>query len=119
MEIERKGEIESQGEIERKGEIECKGQPGALIPVVDRNRCEAEAACVSVCPYHVFEVRPLSAEDRGALSLRGKVKAWAHGNRQAFVVLPADCHACGLCVKACPEQAIRLAEPPVRPATWS
>ena len=39
----------------------------------------------------------------------GKVKAWAHGNRQAYVVRPFDCHACGLCVAACPEEAIRLA----------
>jgi len=78
------------------------------MPVIDRNRCEAKAACVDVCPYNVFEVRALSLEDRAGLSLLGKVKAWVHGNRQAFVVRAADCHACGLCIKACPEQAIHL-----------
>ena len=88
--------------------VECKGQPGKVAPVVDRNRCEAKAECVRVCPYNVFEIRSLSTQDRASLSMRGKLKAWAHGNQQAFVVRPADCHACQLCVKACPEQALRL-----------
>ena len=88
--------------------VECNGQPGKVAPVVDRNRCEAKAECVRVCPYNVFEIRSLSTQDRASLSVRGKLKAWAHGNQQAFVVRPADCHACQLCVKACPEQALRL-----------
>ena len=88
--------------------VECKGEPGKVAPVVDRNRCEAKAECVRVCPYNVFEIRSLSTQDRALLSVRGKLKAWAHGNQQAFVVRPADCHACQLCVKACPEQALRL-----------
>jgi 4Fe-4S ferredoxin len=87
---------------------QCKGEPGRLAPVIDRNRCEAKEACVSVCPFDVFEIRPLDAVDRDALSLLGKVKAWVHGNRQAYVVRPTDCHACQLCLKACPEEAIRL-----------
>ena len=87
---------------------DCKGEPGTVAPVVDRNRCEAKAACFGVCPYNVFEIRRLSPDERSSLSLRGKLKAWAHGNRQAFVVRPDDCHACGLCVNACPEQAITL-----------
>ena len=32
-----------------------------------------------------------------------------HGNRQAFVMRPADCHACQLCIEACPEKALTLA----------
>jgi 4Fe-4S ferredoxin len=82
---------------------------GRFAPRVDRNRCEAEGECVRLCPYGVFELRRLGASERTALSLRGKLKAWAHGNRQAYVVRPRDCHACQLCINACPEQALRLA----------
>jgi len=89
--------------------VECKGEPGRVAPVIDRNRCEAKAACVGVCPFDVFEIRPLEASDRSALSIVGRLKAWAHGHRQAYVVRPADCHACQLCIQACPEEAIRLA----------
>lgn len=87
---------------------DCTGEAGHVAPVVDRNRCEAKAACVQVCPFEVFAILPLDTVDRAALTLRGKVKAWVHGNRQAYVVRAPDCHACGLCVRACPEQAIRL-----------
>ena len=86
---------------------DCKG-PGRLVPVIDRNRCEAKGPCVEVCPYDVFEVRPLGDAERQGMSLVGRLKAWAHGNRQAFVIDPDACHACGLCVTACPEKAIRL-----------
>jgi 4Fe-4S ferredoxin len=87
----------------RDAQARCNGEPGRVVPVVDRNRCEAKKACVEVCPFDVFQIRPLEAADRAALSVLGKVKAWVHD----------DCHACGLCIKACPEQAIRLvpAEP--------
>lgn len=87
---------------------DCKGEAGRVVPLIDRNRCEAKGGCVEVCPYEVFEIRPLAPADRAALSFRGKLKAWGHGHRQAYVVRPDDCHACGLCVQACPEDAIRL-----------
>jgi len=87
---------------------DCKGEPGRVAPVVDRNRCEAKADCVRVCPYDVFEIRELSREERASLSLVGRLKAWAHGNRQAFTVQAALCHACQLCVDACPEHALTL-----------
>ena len=87
---------------------ECRGEPGKVAPVVDRNRCEAKQDCVRVCPYDVFEIRALDTADRASLSLIGRLKAWAHGNKQAFVVRPYDCHACQLCIEACPEDALRL-----------
>lgn len=86
----------------------CRGEAGKVAPVVDRNRCEAKDDCVRVCPYDVFEIRPLGSEERASLSLLGKLKAWAHGGKQAFVVRPEACHACQLCVDACPENALRL-----------
>ena len=89
-------------------ESNCKGHPGRVAPVVDRNRCEAKAGCIRACPFNVFEIRSLSAGDRSALTFVGRLKAWAHGNRQAFVIRPADCQACKLCIEACPEDAIRL-----------
>ena len=90
----------------------CTAVPGRVVPLVDRNRCEAKADCVRVCPYDVFEVRPLTDDHRAGLSLRGRVKAWAHGGRQAFVAHPEACHACGLCIAACPEHALSLVPAP-------
>ncbi len=86
----------------------CDDHPARLQPVINRNRCEAKAECVRVCPYEVFELRGLGADDKAGMSLLGRLKARVHGNRQAFVVRPQACHACGLCVAACPEQAIEL-----------
>jgi 4Fe-4S ferredoxin len=86
----------------------CKHPPGVVAPVIDRRRCEAKDDCVRVCPYSVFEIRELASDDRRALSLPYRLKAWAHGNRQAYAVRASDCHGCGLCVSACPERAIRL-----------
>jgi NAD-dependent dihydropyrimidine dehydrogenase PreA subunit len=86
----------------------CKQPAGVVAPVIDHGRCEGKADCLRVCPYDVFEVRALAAEERAALSLPARFKVWVHGGKQAFVVRGDQCHACGLCVAACPEKAIRL-----------
>ncbi|HIF93761.1 MAG: ferredoxin family protein [Myxococcales bacterium] len=96
----------------------CPGEPGKVAPVVDRNRCEAKNDCVEVCPYDVFEIQDLSPDDKSTLTILGRIKAWAHGNRQAFVVQPQACRACQLCIEACPEDALILA-PFVRRASGS
>jgi NAD-dependent dihydropyrimidine dehydrogenase PreA subunit len=88
----------------------CKEQ-GLLAPVIDRNSCEGKGDCVRVCPYDVFEMGTLTREQRSGLSFKGRVKAWAHGGKQAFAVRAPDCHGCGRCVEACPEDAITLARP--------
>jgi 4Fe-4S ferredoxin len=86
---------------------ECKGS-ARLVPVIDANRCEAKEDCVRVCPYDVFSVRKLTDSERSALRLLARFKVFVHGGKQAFVTRPDDCHACGQCVTACPEKAIKL-----------
>jgi 4Fe-4S ferredoxin len=83
-----------------------------LIPIIDPRRCEGKADCVSACPHAVFEVRALDASERAALPLLSRLKLAIHGGRQAFVVRPEQCAACGLCVQRCPEKAIKLQRRP-------
>lgn len=86
----------------------CREAPGKVAPFVDRNRCEGKEDCVRVCPYDVFEIRKLAPEDRASLSATGKLKVWMHGWKQSHVVNPGNCHACRLCIEACPEKALEL-----------
>ena len=86
----------------------CRPDAGELAPVIDLARCEGKADCLRVCPYDVFEVRVASSAERRGLSLLAQVKSLAHGHKKAFAIHPDHCHACGLCVRACPETAIRL-----------
>jgi NAD-dependent dihydropyrimidine dehydrogenase PreA subunit len=89
----------------------CDDAPGRVVPVVNPQRCENKGPCLRACPYDVFEIRTLTPEERGALSFFTRLKVRVHGGKQAFVVRPDDCHACGLCVTACPEKAITLSKP--------
>ncbi len=89
---------------------ECAAAPGAFHPVVDRTRCEGKRDCEAVCPYDVFEVGRMTDEDFNALSFLTKLKAFAHRRQTAYTPRAASCLACGLCVVACPEQAITLTE---------
>jgi len=93
----------------------CKEDAGAKVPIIDPKRCEAKADCVRVCPYDVFELRRLTPGEKAQLGVLGRIKVAAHGGKQAFAVRADQCHACGLCVAACPEKAIRLI--PAIPAT--
>lgn len=88
----------------------CK-EVGRLVPVIDSSRCEGKEDCVRVCPYHVFTVRRLTETERSALGWRTRFKVFVHGGKQAFVERGPDCHACGKCVVACPEKAIKLRAP--------
>jgi NAD-dependent dihydropyrimidine dehydrogenase PreA subunit len=86
----------------------CKQDAGRFAPLIDRNRCEGQEDCVKACPYDVFTIGTLPSEQRQALSLVGKLKGFGHRWQQAFATNVEACHACGLCVSACPEEAITL-----------
>lgn len=88
---------------------DCRAGPGEFAPRVDRAKCEGKAACVEVCPFHVFEVRRIEDSDFDGLGLLAKLKSMAHGRKTAYTPLSSACQACGKCVAACPEKAIKLA----------
>jgi NAD-dependent dihydropyrimidine dehydrogenase PreA subunit len=91
----------------RPGE-QCNAEPAAYVPQVSHRRCEGKGDCVEVCPYGVFEVRTIDEVEYRALPLLARLKLRAHGKRVAYTPNAAACKACGLCVVACPEHAIRL-----------
>lgn len=86
----------------------CKAPAGTYLPVIDHARCEGKRDCVQVCPYGVFEVRRIDDADFARLGLLGKLKSVAHRRQTAYAVGADACRACGLCVVACPEDAIAL-----------
>ncbi|MBN2196236.1 MAG: 4Fe-4S dicluster domain-containing protein [Polyangiaceae bacterium] len=86
-------------------------KPGVFVPKIDRTLCEGgfhgdcakgECPCISACPHGVLQIRPLTAEDKRALSFGSRFRAWIHRNRQAYVVKPDSCTSCTLCIQACP-----------------
>jgi len=91
----------------RPGE-QCRAEAGSWVPLIERSRCEGKSDCVDVCPHEVFEVRRIDDADFARLSLLGKLKSIAHGRKTAYTPRAEDCRACGLCVVACPEDAITL-----------
>jgi NAD-dependent dihydropyrimidine dehydrogenase PreA subunit len=61
-----------------------------------------------VCPYDVFDVRRMDDGDFRALSFFSRMKSIAHRRMTAYTPRTDECRACGLCVVACPENAITL-----------
>jgi len=95
----------------RPGE-ECKAISGTWRPIVDRSACEGKRDCVDVCPYDVFEVRRIESADFKRLGLLAQIKVRVHGMQTAYTPRADECRACGLCVVACPEDAIRIERVP-------
>lgn len=86
----------------------CKQDAGAYAPTIDRRRCEGKAQCVEVCPYNVFEVRTIDEAEYRSMPALVRMKLWVHGMQSAYTPRADACQACGLCVAACPEDAITL-----------
>ena len=95
---------------DRPGE-RCNAPAAAWTPIVDHARCEGKRDCVDVCPHDVFEVRRIDEADRLALNRISRFKVRVHGNLTAYTPNADGCQACGLCVVACPENAITLIPP--------
>ncbi len=83
-------------------------EPEIMMPEINLGKCEGKADCFNVCPYHVFEIRKATPEERADFNMFERLKSFAHGHKKAFITDHTLCQACGLCVKACPEKAIRL-----------
>ncbi len=90
----------------------CKFEAGFMVPVIDARRCEAKGPCVPICPYDVLAIHTVRPEEKSKLPILGRVKLFVHGGKQAYVANPNACHGCGLCVEACPENAIKLQKQP-------
>lgn len=75
------------------------------------SRCEGKGDCVEVCPYDVFEVGSIEDDVFRKLPFFIRLKLSAHGKKTAYTPKADACRACGLCVTACPEKAIRLVGP--------
>jgi NAD-dependent dihydropyrimidine dehydrogenase PreA subunit len=89
----------------------CAAEPGAWTPAVDFNKCEGKRDCVVVCPNDVFEVRRIDRGDFLRLGAFSRLRVVAHRGQVAYTPNADQCHACGLCVVACPEKAITLLPP--------
>lgn len=92
---------------DRPGE-RCNAPQGTWTPVVDHGRCEGKKDCVVVCPHDVFEVRRIDRSDFVKLNPIQRLKVAAHRGQTAYTPNVDQCAACGLCVVACPERAIKL-----------
>jgi len=92
---------------DRPGE-RCNAPKGTYLPTVDHARCEGKRDCVVVCPNDVFEVRRIDRSDYLQLGRVARLKVRAHSMATAYTPNADNCRACGLCVVACPEDAITL-----------
>jgi NAD-dependent dihydropyrimidine dehydrogenase PreA subunit len=102
--------METHFDVVGSGSDDCRHPAGIFVPIVDHGKCEGESFCADVCPYNVFEVGRIHPLDFARLSAVGRLKSMIHGRMTAYTPNADACHGCGLCVAACPERAITLAQ---------
>lgn len=105
--------IQAQQSMSQRSTDGCTQAAGVFAPTVNLNRCEGKGDCVDVCPENVFLVQRIAQDDYGKLDLFRKLKLRVHGMRVAYSPNADACRSCGLCVEACPEQAITLQRRPL------
>jgi len=71
------------------------------LPVVIEDKCKACNKCVLACPKKLFSLVPVTHKVYVACSSHDSGK-------DTLAVCPVGCIACGLCVKACPFDAIHV-----------
>ena len=64
----------------------CDEVSGKLMPIVNFNSCAAKRDCVEVCPFDVFEMRPITKEDKAQLSLKGKIKTFFLATKPTLII---------------------------------
>lgn len=71
------------------------------VAVVDKEKCKACGKCVEVCPKHLISLIPYDAKYAVACSSTDKGPV-------AMKACSAACIGCSLCVKNCPNDAVKV-----------
>ena len=69
----------------------CDEAGGKLMPIVNFNSCGGKEDCVSVCPYDVFEMQPISKEDKTKLNLKENSKPFSLRKSLRYQSRPMPC----------------------------
>ena len=84
-------------------------ETGMVRPVINPDRCFGDADCVSACPHGVLSTRAVTSALQDEVVRRAaRAASDLVISRQALVLAPERCAACGLCVAACGQRAIFL-----------
>lgn len=73
------------------------------VAVVDKEVCKACGKCIAICPKGIISMVPKKASTLVACSSKDKGPI-------AMKACSVACIGCGICVKNCPEQAIKVEE---------